>query len=324
MRKPVALILYYLTVTMLNLAVGIFFFTQYFNSITLVAGKSIDFSAEVIAYGLFESLPLVFILVPMFVTFYKIRHLGSPVSSCITYCALMLVTWFCFFPLTEVLQKNVYSMLTPIENLESKSDLSGGYFRNINGKLYYFVSDSKNNVADVFKLFDSARPNSYADRDFIQIGNLSRFSDSAGEFHDPIIKESSPEIPFKISEIAATLKSSARNAWDNGLIAWLCFCSLGFALTSLYSFVRISSWKLVNFYWVSFFTSIVLWFNYFYFQPEFSLVRKALFNLFHESGRLSFFLVRDISLPLTCINLIFALIMTSIGIINATSKRRGY
>ena len=164
MRKPIALILDYLTVTLLCIVAGIFFFTQYFNSLTLVAGKNIDFSADIIAYGLFETLPLIFLFIAMFVIFYKIRHLSSPVSSLITFSVLMAVTWFCFFPFTLVLKEKVYSMLTPLETLENKNELSGGYFRTIDGKIYYFVTDTKDDIADVFKLFDNGRPNSYADR----------------------------------------------------------------------------------------------------------------------------------------------------------------
>lgn len=321
MRKPIALILDYLTVTLLCIVAGIFFFTQYFNSLTLVAGKNIDFSADIIAYGLFETLPLIFLFIAMFVIFYKIRHLSSPVSSLITFSVLMAVTWFCFFPFTLVLKENVYSMLTPLETLENKNELSGGYFRTIDGKIYYFVTDTKDDVADVFKLFDNGRPNSYADRDFIRIN--SALSEEVGAYKDPIIKAASPDIPFRIDEVFHTLKQTAAFAWENGLIAWLCFCSIGYALASLYCFIRISSWKLLNFYWVSFFTTFVLWFNFFYFQPEFDFVRTALSKLFYEGGRLSYFTERQIPIPLTCMNLLFAVIMTVIGIVKATSKKRG-
>ncbi|MCR5495049.1 MAG: hypothetical protein K6F15_05375 [Treponema sp.] len=322
MRKPIALILDYLTVTFICVVAGIFFFTQYFNSLTLVAGKNIDFSADIIAYGLFETLPLVFLFIAMFVIFYKIRHKSSPLSSFITYSLLIAFTWFALFPLSIVMQDKVYSMLTPIEKLENKNQLSGGYFRNINGKIYYFVSDSRDDIADVFCFFDYSRPTSMVERDFIRIGNNSGFSETFGDFHDPIIKDTAPSIPYNLDEAFKTIKENAKNAWLNGIIAWLCFSSMGFALASLYCFIRISSWKLLNCYWVAFFTGLVIWFNYYYFQDAFSFVRQVLTNLFHDGGHLTFFLERQISLPLTCINLIFAIIMTSVGIIKATAKRR--
>ena len=201
MSKPVTLILYYLGFTFLGLLAGLFLFTQYFNAVSLVVGKSSVFSAEILVYGIFSILPIIFMTSSMFISFYKTRHLSSPVSSCITYALLSLVTWFVFYPVTLIIQERAISMLTPIEELESTQDLSGGYFRNINGTVYYFIKDSKDDIAEVARLYDSKSPNEFAKVGTISVSSTSNFSDAEAHFNDPIIRESMGSMPMNISRI---------------------------------------------------------------------------------------------------------------------------
>ena len=73
MKKPIALIIDFLILLGAGLATGLFIYTQYFNSISLVAGRSSQFSSEIIIYGIFETLPIIFALIPMGIMFYVDR-----------------------------------------------------------------------------------------------------------------------------------------------------------------------------------------------------------------------------------------------------------
>lgn len=321
MSKPVTLILYYLGFTFLGLLAGLFLFTQYFNAVSLVVGKSSVFSAEILVYGIFSILPIIFMTSSMFLSFYKTRHLSSPVSSCITYALLSLVTWFVFYPVTLIIQERAITILTPIEELESTQDLSGGYFRNINGTVYYFIKDSKDDIAEVARLYDSKSPNEFAKVGTISVSSTSNFSEAEAHFNDPIIRESMGSMPMNISRIFVFYKNKAERMWDTGIISWLFFCSMGLALSSVYGLLRVSSWKLINTVWILLTSVLILWFNFLYFQPLFGQIRRTVNNFLFEPGKSNFFLDNEIELPLFCVNILISIILILIGILRTASHK---
>lgn len=317
MRKPIALLLVYLFVLALSICAGIFFFAQYFNSLNLVAGKTAFFSSELIIYGLFESLPAVLITIMLFVTFYKIRHLSNPVSSMITYSVLCVFTWFLLLPASIVLKNQVYKQITSMEKIQQSTELTGEYFRLIDGKNYYFINNSVDGSADVVMLYDSKSPGTHAFTETISIPE----NQDALTFHDPIMKESKVAIPFHILELASSIKKQANESWKNGYIAWLCFCSLGFALCSIYFVIKMSSWKLVNSMWALIFFIAILCLNYSYYMPVFAILKNSLEGFFYESNHLQYFVRHHINFPLMLINCFIGTIFVVIGIIISTSKK---
>lgn len=321
MSKPIILILDYIAYTLLGLLCGLFFFSQYFNAISLVAGKNTIFSAEILVYGVFSLLPVIFITISMFIAFYKVRHLSSPVSSCITYSVLSAFTWFIMYPATLMVQEKVLPMVTPIEQLERKQELSGGYFRKINGTVYYFIHDTENDSADVVCLYDSKAPNDFAKAGTISVSTNSEFADFSGDFHDPIIKESMEKIPYNVSKIFDFYKSKAERTWDTGIVAWLFFCSFGLALSSLYSLIRVSSWKLLNSFWILIMSCFIIWFNFFYYQPVFSIIRTAINRFLFDPSKSNFFMENEIELPLFAVNMLLSTIMILIGIFRTVSNK---
>lgn len=321
MSKPIILILDYIAFTLLGLLGGLFLFSQYFNAISLVAGKNTVFSAEILVYGVFFILPIIFITISMFLAFYKIRHLSSPVSSCITYSILSAFTWFIMYPATLMIQEKVLPMVTPIEQLENKQELSGGYFRKINGTIYYFIHDTKNDSANVVRLYDSKAPNDFAKVGTISVSTNSEFAAFSGNFHDPIIKESMEKTPYNISKIFDFYKMKAERTWNIGIIAWLFFCSLGLALGSVYGLIRISSWKLLNSFWILIMSCMIIWFNFFYYQPVFSTIRTAINRFLFDPSKLNFFIENEIELPLFAVNILVSIIMILIGILRTVSNK---
>ena len=316
MRKPIALLLVYLFVLTLSTCAGIFFFAQYFNSLNLVSGITAFFSSDLIIFGLFESLPAVLMTIMLFITFYKIRHLSNPVSSMITYSVLCVFTWFLLLPASIVLKNQVYKQILSMEEIQQSTELTGKYFRIIDGKNYYFINDTVDGTADVVMLYDNRSPNTHA---FIKKITISDNNDALS-FHDPIMKESKVAIPFHIMELSSSIKKQANESWENGYIAWICFCSLGFALCSIYFVIKMSSWKLVNSLWALIIFIVILWINYSYYIPSFAILKNSLEGFFYDSNHLQYFVNHHISFPLMLINCFIGIVSVVIGIIISTSK----
>lgn len=317
MRKPIALLLVYLFVLALSICAGIFFFAQYFNSLNLVAGKTAFFSSELIIYGLFESLPAVFMTIMLFVTFYKIRHLSNSISSMITYSVLCAFTWFLLFPASIILKNHIYKQIPSMEEIQQSTELTKNYFRIIDGKNYYFINDTSDGSADVVMLYDKQTPSKHASVERIYISTEG----SALTFHDPIMKESKISVPFHLLELSLFFKDAANGSWENGYLAWLCFCSLGFALCSIYFVIKMSSWKLINSMWALIIFIMILWFNYSYNTPVFALLRNALEDFFYDSNHLQYFVNHQMNFPLMLINCLIGIIFIVTGIIISTSKK---
>lgn len=315
MRKILSLILDHFVIIICGTILGLFVFNQYFNSISLVAGKNLSFSKEAFFYGLFQTLPVTFFLVSFASVLYKIRHKSYPKASFITYCCLSLITWGVFFPITLTFQKKVFENMTPINELKNNQPLSGNYFRKSDGKIYYFIKDSSQDLAPVFLLSNPDNPESFAEEKSIDISPESDFSKNSEPFRDPLSHESMRGIPYALIETFSSLKIQAFNSWHNGIIAWLCYCSFGFALCSVYSFIKFSSWKMINAYLNLTFTGLIIWFNYFYYTSKCQSFRNFLRSFFYDGGKLMFFTDRSIEFPLMLINSFIGLVLLTCGII---------
>lgn len=313
MRKVIALILDYFLILLFGFMVGMFIFLQYFDSISLVAGTKVTLSREIVLYGVFSTLPVLFILAPFGMMLYKLRHRSNPKATFATYCLLCLVNWLFFYPLTLTLQNQVVKTLNS-ENLNKQNDLSADYFRKSCGKLYYFSHKSQKGKAEVILVEDPLDAECFATETEIDVSNDSAFEKDSYPFHDPLIMESMTDIPYSIINIFRAIKTQAIHAWGYGIISWLCFCTFALALVSFYSMIKFSSWRLVNALLMMFFTAVVIWFNDFYFSTLNDGPRNFLRSLFYDSGRLNFFIDRGIEFPLALINLLVALIFTVFGI----------
>lgn len=322
MRKVISLILDYFLILIVGFAIGMFIFVQYFDSISLVAGERYFVPKEVVLYGIFCVLPIIFIILPFALILYKIRHRSNPKSTFITFIVLSLVNWFGFYPLTLKLQtvyeKNLYAKNY---NPEQKP-LTKGYFRKANAKLYYFNKKSDLDSANVIIIEDSKNPGNFAEENIIDVSEKSDFEKFASPFRDPLIKETVTNIPYPVINIFSSIKSQALHAWNYGFVSWICFCSLGFALCSIYGVVKFSHWRMVNVLGAFILSGIVIWFNDFYYSQLNSSARNFLQSLFYEGGRLNFFIDKGIEFPLVLINMTFFVVLLIIGILVAILRRK--
>lgn len=325
MRKVISLILDYFLTLIVGFAIGMFICIQYFDSINLVAGERFFVSKEIIALGIFYTLPVLFLLLPFALVLYKTRHKNNPVLSCATFAVLSLLNWFIFYPVTLKLQniaEKKFSENAGNPTFLKLNDLSSGYFRRTNGKLYFFNKETESNSAEVILLEDSAAPLDFAKEEKIDVSEKSEFYKSSSPFRDPLVKETMTDIPYQAINVFHSIKFQAIRAWNHGFIPWICFCSLGFALCSLYSLIKLSSWRMINALTALVFTGLIIWFNDFYFSPLNNGMRNFLQSLFYESGKLNFFIDKGIEFPLMLINLLFGLIFTIAGIVIAIFRNR--
>ncbi len=322
MRKILALILDYFVILLCGTILGLFVFNQYFNSISLVAGKNLAFSKDAFFYGLFQTIPVMYLLVFFSLVLYKIRHKAYPKASFITYCGLALVTWGLFFPITLTLQNKVYENLVPIKEIKDGLPISGNYFRKTDGKIFYFVKDSNQGQSNVIQFISPENPEAFAEEKSLDISNESEFYKSSDPFRDPLSHDSMTGIPYALIETFSSIKIQAFNSWHNGIISWICFCSLGLALCSVYAFIKFSSWRMVNAYLTLAFTGIIIWFNYFYFTAKCTSFRTFMRNFFYDDGKLSFFTDRNIDFPLVVINCLISLVLMTCGIIIAILRKQ--
>lgn len=322
MRKVLNIILDYFVIFTGGAIIGLFIYSQYANSICLVAGKHFPFTREILINGLFKTLPVIYIVITVFIVLYKIRHRSAPCATFITYCSLSLFTWLVLFPLTLTLQKTASENLSSIEELRDEQTLSSDYFRKTDGAIYYFIKNSDKQKAEVFQIIDPEFPESFASEKELDISKDSAFYNSNLPFRDPILKDSMTDTPFGLIQCFYSLKEKAKDAWNNGYIAWLCFASLGFALSSVYAFIKFSSWRMINAYLSVAFTGLIIWFNYFYFTSKFDGFRSFLYSLFYDGGKLGFFVNRNIDFPLTLINLIVGILLSAVGIVIAVLRNQ--
>ncbi len=324
MKKIISLLSCYFLTLIVSFAIGLFIFMQYYDSINLVAGMNFSNIYEKLILGLFRTLPVIYILLPFSLILYKIRHKDNPVISFITFAVLTALNWFVFFPLTLKIQVSVEKNLFEKNYSAQKNTLSKGYFRKANEKLYFFNKGTEENDANVILIEDFTNPLDFAKEEKIDISENSNFAKDSFPFKDPLVKETMLDIPYSVINIFNSIKIRALHSFSYGYVSWLCFCSLGFALASLYAFVKFSSWRLVNAVSVLLCSSALVWFNDFYFCTQNNSMRLSLEKLFYSGGKLNFFIENGIAFPLMIINLTIGFVFLICGIITAVIRKRDF
>ena len=255
---------------------------------------------------------------------YKIRHLTNPVATAITFVILSLTTWLVFLPVGQIIKQNAFQnfKIADTENIS----LSSGYFRKINDKYFYFLTDEniETKTADTLLLYDAWNPDKIGKPETISTKSISELGKSSEPYKDPLIKQNMSDIPLPVLNLIAIFTKSVTRSWQNGIISWLCFCSLGILMGSVYSFIKISSWRIVNFTYIVLIQFGAVLLNTVYYLDGFFNIRLFLNKLFYGSdfSRLQYFQTKLIQCPLVIINLILAVIIFATGTIITAVKRK--
>ncbi|MGP1459498.1 MAG: hypothetical protein ACTTKL_09340 [Treponema sp.] len=310
MKRALAIVLDYFVILTAACIAGILIYTAFFNCTTLIAGETVRFTKEIIIYGFFETFPAVLLLMTLILIIYKIRHKGSPAASVITYVILVSFTWFWLYPLSLIFEGRFYSRFLSPEQVQSMQDLSSGYFRSNGGNVYYFIdnADSDARCLTVYNA-DGSEPRF----ENIDVSPLSDFAKNALPFREPLIKDAMDGIPHKVMRVFDSIKMRAQLSWRSGYVSWIMFCSLGFVLASVYIFIRVSEWRLVNSLITITLYVFIIAFNAAYFLPQFDFIRESANVLIIGTRLQKWFIDLNQDFLLTCLNTVSAFSIITVG-----------
>ena len=240
-------------------AAGGFLIMIYNNVSNFVVGCPLDlFSARGFIDGAVIIFPVLLLFVPMFLYLTLIRHPKyNKISGAITIAVLSLAAWLFLAPISHELAKsrNVFYREDPTE-------LSPGYFRNINGKIYYFTFVTGNYVSGIKIDGDYFLSNNKENSVHMLDSNYIHFRKDALGFSDSIVGENltPPSALLAFLSGITAIQQKAYEASNAGKIEWLLFSSLMAALVAMGAVVSASEWKLADAFYITFdsFTIIAL------------------------------------------------------------------
>lgn len=218
--------------------------------------------------------PILLLFVPMFLYLSLVRHPKyNKISGSITIAVLSLAAWIFLAPVS-------YKTAHDWNALEKSppAELSSGYFRRINGALYYFTLVTGNYVSGI-KIDGDYFSKSNQENSFHALDSkFMNFKRDKMGFSDPIISENltPPTILQNALRALVSIHESASAACDKGKIEWLFFCSIMAALVSLGAILSASEWKLADAFYVTFDTFAILALNSLFFMGYFDQMVSSL------------------------------------------------
>ena len=202
-----------------------------------------------------------------------------------------------------------------------KNELTPNYFRQDKKFVYYFTKElssdkySKNIVPTV--IIDTSEEKSIEIKNNIISKNFVLYRD-AYPFTDIIIKDTFSTNKLRFFIDYKSLLNYAYSSLNHGISFYLGFLTLALALTSLFAFTNIFSWKLLNSIFIIFSTIILFFINTYYFSPSLDSIKTSFIN----NNSFFIFLEAFVDNPFLCIiNISIFLIQLSVFIINKLIKK---
>ncbi len=313
MKKSIHILIVFFSVVITGSLLGSMLFMLYGNLTSLVANqKDTLFSFELFVPGIMVSFPLVCILALLFVILLNIRHSDFSKTSLITYLVLGLLTWFVFIPFD--LSRSV-DYITQEHNRVNREILTDGIFRTTDEGIEYLSRVTPDGLAD--GIFIDTTGSYKNPGTVLEIKQKDVSSKATDVFADTLIRDGA-ELSQFVSvplNIYAELMINGTNCYLKGVISWISFAFMGLALISCAGLSNVSSWKLLNIFFVVFMACITGLLNYEYYSGDF-------FNSFAvEWAR--FFHGWPVDNPfMVILNLVIAGVCTMTGVIRFPKKAK--
>lgn len=312
MKKALKLFLSYFGWLITGIIIGTFFNSLYLHSLRLVSGMSSPvLSRENIIVSFFtiaQTLPFItgFLMIA-----YRIRHPGN-ILQLLAFILVQFLSWGILFPVTNHFERK-YKETNLTAFMQNSSPLSEGYFRDVDGTIYYFLNE--NNTSAV-KIDTSENGTS----EIITYDMIARnqLLNEALPYKDVLIKDSFNARSSAYSFLG-TLVQIAKRDFMRGWTYWLGFLSLALALTSIYALSGITAWRIANYSICGMVYGAVLFWNGFFWTPEMTAFRNL--NFMH-AGPFNYFKQWTSSPFMISINLLMTLILTTIGIVSLIIKKK--
>ena len=317
MKKALSLIFMFFIFIFSGIVMATLMYSFYLGTLNFVAGQSTpSYNFETITNAFFYIIPLIIILVPSVLSYYRIRHVGK-LPQIITYIIICFFCWSLLLPISLKLQKFYFSK----HNIEHQANnLTGNYFRQSGDKVFYFtkdfVQDPITQSGPTTVIINTTENGTMDVKTQTAFKNFVLYHE-AYPYNDILIKQNFEKDELKFFINYQTILKNAYTSLSKGFTFYLGFLSFAFALTALFALTKISNWKLLNSVFLIFFTLIIFINNTQYFNPIFDSVKNYI-----NSNGLFIFLEKYIDNPLLClINIIFGFGILLYGFVDKLVKK---
>lgn len=275
MKKALTFILIYLFLLIAGTLLSTLLYSLYLNVTDFTAGKPLNlFNTPDIIRSFFYVSACFCFLICALLSYYRIRHCYGVLQTS-AYTLIFLFTWLVIFPFNARL-KNYVETNYPLAQQEEA--LTGGYFRKVDGKIYYLAEDYNfDKTTKVIEIdTDEDVPAKYGvvfsedDFELLRAGK---------NYKDVIIKSTFADstIPNLIN--MKCLVDYGETALEKGMISYLCFLSLALALFTVYAISGFFDWSLLSVCAIALHSSVILMLNTLYFSPLFATAKNHIYNL---------------------------------------------
>lgn len=321
MKKAFKLLITYILLTILGLITGTLLYSFYIEILNHVTGTKFNFlQRETVLRAFFYTASCLSFFICPALAIYKIKHSGG-FSQFIGYLIAVLITFGAILPFSV---KAGVKYEFDYRSTSTKTNLSGGYFRESGDNIYYFTDEFRtapltreDTVAVVIDTTQDGKT------EVTSIPDTSDFElyTNALPYRDTLVKESFNENSIPVLMNMRSIISRAVISGHKGWSFWLAFLSLGLALACIYGLSNVSDWKLVNACIVALATIFILTLNTVYFMSWFDVLRMRSL----DSARFFMFLGKYIDDPLLVMcNIVLSIIFSLVGIIRfAKLKKQG-
>ena len=246
MKKALSLLFMFIIFLFAGSILATLFYSFFLGVLNYVVGLKVSiFEIDTIINSFFYILPLIIMLIPSVLSYYRVRHFGT-LPQIITYLIICVLSWGVFLPLTIKAQEHYFRNNSIVYQ---KNELTPNYFRQDKKFVYYFTKElssdkySKNIVPTV--IIDTSEEKSIEIKNNIISKNFVLYRD-AYPFTDIIIKDTFSTNKLRFFIDYKSLLNYAYSSLNHGISFYLGFLTLALALTSLFAFTNIFSWCIIK------------------------------------------------------------------------------
>ena len=275
MKKALTLILIYIVLLLTGTLLSTILYSLYLNVTGFTAGKPISLfnTPDILKSFFYVSACLCFLICP-FLSYYRIRHSYGVLQTC-AYGLIFVLTWVVIFPANAKLKSFVKTNFSYDKQQEA---LTGGYFRKVGDKIYYLVEDY--NFDKTTRLIEIDTDEDVAPKYGVVFSDDDFELLTAGKnYRDVIIKSTFDDSTLPHIINFHSLVEYGESSLEKGIMSYLCFLSLAFALFSVYGITAFFEWHLLSVCAVILFSAGILSFNTLYFSASFAAIKNHIYNI---------------------------------------------
>lgn len=246
MKKALNLIIMYITTLFTGIVMGTVLYSFYINVLNFVAGAEIQFftKKDILTAFFYISFCVLFLVCPL-ISYYRIRHPGG-LPQMITFIALSFLTWAVLIPCVY----SVSSKYTESHSItESPENLSKGYFRQVDNKVYYFTKDFNRNETGIPEttavVIETGENGNVGVENIKDTPNLD-LNKEASPYREVLVKNTFKENMYPLSVNFRRLISICVKNMNDGFFPFLGYLSIGLVLCSIFALTNAFRWKLIN------------------------------------------------------------------------------